>query len=293
MQTLLYYLALPFLYLISMLPYFIFYGFSDILFFILYFVIGYRKKVVRQNLKNSFPNKTEKELREIEKKFYRFLTDVTLETFRGLTKSKKWMAAHCTMSPKAQKLFDSLYHENKSMLTAMGHFGNWEMAGSSFGILCKQPLYVIYHPISNKYFNQLMIKLRSRFGNIPVSMRDTPRAIVKLKNECSGMCFINDQTPPPENAYWTTFLNQDTPIYTGIEKIAQKTNLPLLYVGVQRVSRGYYTVHAELLAENCAQTKEGELTELHTRRLEKDILAKPETWLWSHKRWKHKRNLKS
>ena len=289
MSTIGFYLALPFLYLISILPFPLFYLVSDAIYVLLYRVIGYRKRVVYENLKNSFPEKTHEELKKIEKQFYHYLVDLFLETLKTLTISKEEAIKRCKLNPKAVALFDELYAQNKSCILVMGHFGNWEWAGNTFSLINKQQLYVIYHPLTNKHFDKLMYDMRTRFGSKLYAMKDTMRGMISNRNEINATAFIADQTPAPENAYWTTFLNQDTPVFWGTEKIAQKLNYPVVYVTINRVKRGYYEVNAEVLVNEPKNTKEGEISELHTRQLEKDIKAQPEIWLWSHRRWKHKR----
>lgn len=284
-----FYIGLPFIYLISIIPFPLFYGVSDFFFVLLYYIIGYRKKVVYQNLKNSFPEKTHEELKTIERKFYRYLCDLFLETFKTLTISKKEAINRCAFTQQTTDLFNKLNDEKKSCIIVMGHYGNWEWAGNTFSLLLKQQLYVIYHPLTNKQFNNLMYKMRTRFGNKLYAMREVMREMIKNRNEINATAFIADQTPPPEGAYWTTFLNQDTPVFVGTEKIAQKLNYPIVYVTVSRPKRGHYLVNAEILVNEPKSTKEGEISELHTRRLEEDIKQQPEIWLWSHRRWKHKR----
>lgn len=284
-----FYIGLPFIYLISIIPFPIFYWVSDFFFVLLYYIIGYRKKVVYQNLKNSFPEKSHEELKAIERKFYRYLCDLFLETFKTLTISKKQAVKRCAFTQQTTDLFNKLNDEKKSCIIVMGHYGNWEWAGNTFSLLLKQQLYVIYHPLTNKQFNNLMYKMRTRFGNKLYAMREVMREMIKNRNEINATAFIADQTPPPEGAYWTNFLNQDTPVFVGTEKIAQKLNYPVVYVTVSRPKRGHYLVNAEILVSEPKSTKEGEISELHTRRLEQDIKRQPEIWLWSHRRWKHKR----
>lgn len=284
-----FYITLPLFYFISILPFRLFYLLSDIIYILLYRIIGYRKKVVYENLKNSFPQKTHQELKEIEKEFYHYLCDLFLETLKTLTISKKEAIKRCRFNEKALAIFKQLNEEKKSCILVMGHFGNWEWAGSSFSLLNSQQLYVIYHPLSNKYFDKLMYNMRSRFGTKLYAMKDTMREMIRNRHEINATAFIADQTPSPEGAYWTTFLNQDTPVFWGTEKIAQKLNYPVLYATVNRKKRGYYEVNVEYLVHDPKDTKEGEISELHTRKLEKDIIAQPEVWLWSHRRWKHKK----
>lgn len=289
MSTVIFYLFLPFIYLISVLPFPLFYLLSDFFFFLLYHVIGYRKKVVFENLKKSFPEKSDKELKQIERKFFRYLCDMFLETLKTLTVSKNSAVEKCEFDKETIDLFNKLNAEKRSCIIVMGHFGNWEWAGNTFSLVCPQQLYVIYHPLSNKNFDNLMYKMRTRFRTKLYAMKDTMREMLKNRNEISATAFIADQTPPPEGAYWTKFLNQDTPVFTGTEKIARKLNYPVVYVSVFRPKRGKYQVHAEILVDEPKTTQEGEISELHTKRLEKDIHLQPEIWLWSHRRWKHKR----
>ncbi len=255
----------------------------------MYHVAGYRKKVVRQNLKNSFPEKTPEELKILERKFYRYLCDLFLETFKTLTISRKQANKRLRFSDETIALFKKLNDEKKSCILVMGHFGNWEWAGNTFALVCEQQLYVIYHPLSNKYFNKLIYNMRTRFGTKLYAMKDTIREMIRNRNEINATAFIADQTPPPAMAYWTTFMNQETPVFWGTEKIASKLNFPIVYVTVNREKRGHYIVSTELLVNEPKQTKEGEISELHTRKLERDIIKQPEIWLWSHRRWKHKR----
>ena len=289
LKAIIYYLLLPLIYLISLLPFPVLYGFSNFVYFILYKVIGYRKEVVLQNLRNSFPEKTEDEIKTICDSFYSYLCDLFLETFKTLTISKAEMLRRCKMNPGATQLFNQLAAENKSFIIVMGHYGNWEWAGNTCSLEGKHQLYVIYHPIKNKYFNDLMYKMRTTFGTKLIAMRDTFKAMLSLKDELNVTAFIADQTPSPDNAYWTTFLNQDTPVFWGTELIAKKIGYPVVFVSMHRIKRGYYEIFAEMLIENPKTTNTGEISELHTRRLEKDILAQPEIWLWSHRRWKHKK----
>ncbi len=289
MSKFLFYLLYPLLYLIALLPFSVFYKFSNVICFFIYNVFGYRKKVVFENLKNSFPTKSHAELKIIEKNFYSYLIDLFLETIKTLTITKNEAIKRCSFSDETTILFNKLNAEGKSCIIVMGHFGNWEWAGNACSLLIKQQLYVIYHPLSNKQFDGLMYKLRTKFGTKLYAMRDTIREMIKNRNEINATAFIADQTPAPESAYWTTFLNQDTPVFWGTEKIAQKLNYPVVYVTVNRVKRGYYKVNAEILVTEPKNTLTGEISELHTKKLEKDIIAQPEIWLWSHRRWKHKK----
>lgn len=292
MGAIFFYIGLPFIYLVSILPFPVFYLVSDFFFLILYYVLGYRKKVVYTNLKNSFPEKSHVELKKIEKQFYGYLCDMFLETFKTLTISKEEAVKRCAFTKQTTDIFNKLNEEKKSCIIVMGHYGNWEWAGNAFSLMCKQQLYVIYHPLSSKQFGDLMYKTRTRFGTKLYAMKDTMREMIKNRHEINATAFIADQTPPPEGAYWTTFMHQDTPVFVGTEKIAQKLNFPVVYVTVSRIKRGYYEVNSEILVSEPKNTKEGEISEMHTKKLESDINKQPEIWLWSHRRWKHKRPAK-
>ncbi len=284
-----FYCLLPFIYGISLLPFPLFYLLSDAMFVILYYVAGYRRKVVYENLERSFPQKTPAELKTIERAFFRYLCDLMLETFKTLTISKQEAVKRCRFTDETIAVFRELNDKKQPCIIVMGHFGNWEWAGNSFSLINKQQLYVIYHPLTNPYFDKLIHDMRTRFGTKLYAMKDTIREMVKNRHEVNATAFIADQTPAPESAYWTTFLNQDTPVFWGTEKIAQKLNFPVVYVTVNRLRRGYYEVHSEVLVQHPKDTREGEISELHTRKLERDIARQPEIWLWSHRRWKHKR----
>ncbi|HLY69260.1 MAG TPA: lysophospholipid acyltransferase family protein [Puia sp.] len=284
-----YYLVYPFIYLLSVSPFWLLYLFSDVLYVLFFYVVGYRKEIVILNLRNAFPEKNEQEIKALGKQFFKYLCDLFLETFKTLSISKKDMLKHCFMTESARQTFAKHADEGKNVIIVMGHFGNWEWSGNTFSMECKQQLFVIYHALSNKYFDGLMYKMRTRFGTKLFEMNDTLRSMISNRKTLNATAFIADQTPSASNAYWTTFLNQDTPIFWGTEKIARKLNYPIVYVSVKKIKRGYYNIFAETIVEEPDKTTEGEISEIHTRRLEKDILEQPETWLWSHRRWKYKR----
>lgn len=289
MQAILYYISLPLLYLVSLLPFPLLYILSDGMYVVFYHILGYRKEVVYGNMRNSFPLKTEAEIHSLGKKYYHYLCDLTLETFKTLTISKKQMVKHCHFSDNAVATLNGIADEGKSIILVMGHMGNWEWAGNSFNLLCKHHLYVIYHPLSNKYFDGLMYRMRKRFGTGLISMKDTFRQMLANRGKLTATAFIADQSPPPHGAHWMTFLNQDTPVFKGTEIIANKIGYPIVYGSIQKVKRGYYNIEVEVLENSPKGKPEGYITALHTNRLEQDIVAQPEIWMWSHRRWKHKR----
>lgn len=286
MQALGYYIALPFIYLIAYMPFKLMYLFSDVFYYIL-LVSGYRKKVVKNNLRNSFPEKSEKEIHQLYKNYYSYLCDLIVESFKTLKLTEEEAKKHCVFH--TADWLNQMYVEQKSIIIVMGHYGNWELAGPSFTLNNPYQLVVIYRPLSNPYFEKLFTKMRTKFGTKITPVQNTLRDMVANRNEVTATAFIADQTATPNNAYWTTFLNQETAVFVGPEKLAKKFNYPVVYMSVNRTKRGYYEITPELLFENPQDTTENEICEVFTKRLEKEIINEPSTWLWSHKRWKHKR----
>jgi KDO2-lipid IV(A) lauroyltransferase len=285
-----YYIALPFLYLIASLPFRVLYLISDGLYVIFYYLIGYRKKVVLDNLRNSFPEKTNEEIIALSKQFYKYFCDLILESLKTLTISHKEAERRVHFSEETKAFFQKTFKEKQSVVLVMGHMGNWELVGAGFTQLIDSPqLYILYHPLTHKQFDKLVYHMRTRLGNKLYAMNEALRGMLRDRDKITATAFIADQTPSPEGAYWTTFLHQDTPVFKGTEKLATKLNYPVLYVSVLRPQRGIYTVNLELLTDNPKSCAENQISEMHTKRLEKDILLQPEIWLWTHKRWKHKR----
>ena len=290
MQAISYYLLLPILYFISILPFPVLYVLSNGIYVLLFYVFGYRKEVVYKNIRNSFPEKSDAEVKRIQKNFYKFLADLLVEVFKSLTITNKQLAKRCYYPPETKALLDKLREQNQNLVIVLGHYGNWEWAATAFGITQNYKLWGVYVPLKNKYFSRMVVRMRSRFGTGLIPIQEHTEYIHRLKQtEGFALGLIADQTPRPDRAHWMTFLNQDTPVYLGAEKYAQKLNYPVLYMSIKRVKRGYYTVTGEMLIENPADYSPGEITEIHTRRLEKDINEFPDIWAWSHKRWKHKR----
>jgi len=287
MSAIIYYLALPFLYLISYLPFRVLYLLSDALYLLTYRVFGYRVKVVTKNLENSFPEKSATEIDRIREDYYRYFCDLIFETIKTLSISPAALKRRFRYDDMSA--FEKYYENNQSVIVVMGHIGNWELGGSYFSLLPLHPLYIIYHPLKNKHFDKLFIKMRTRLGNEVYAMKSAYKRIVKNKTKVTATAFVADQTPAPGNAHWMTFLNQDTAVFKGTSVISRKLDYPIIYVSVIRESRGQYAFNSELLVDHPQQFSENEITELHTKRLEQDIIKYPETWLWSHRRWKHKR----
>jgi KDO2-lipid IV(A) lauroyltransferase len=282
-----YYLALPFIYLLSYLPFRALYLVSDVMYFFVYRVLGYRKAVVTTNLERSFPEKSPDEIDAIRRDFYRYFCDLSLETLKTLTVSPAALNDH--MSCGDMSAFEHFFEKKQSVIIVMGHLGNWELCGAYFSQLPLHPLYVIYHPLRDKHFDGLFYRMRTRLGNGLYPMKSTFKCMIRDRDKLTATAFIADQSPSPKNAYWMTFLNQDTAVFRGTETLARKLDYPVIYLSVIRERRGHYRLHSELLVEHPGELPENLLTELHTRRLEQDIIAHPATWLWSHRRWKHQR----
>lgn len=288
MGTLGYYIALPFIYGIALLPFPLLYLFSDFLFFLIYRVFGYRKAVVLSNLRNSFPDKNEAEIQRIARDFYRWFCDLIVETLKTLTISPATVKER--VSFEGTDILRDYANKKQSVIVVLGHFGNWELAGARYsaeeGI---PPLYVIYHPLHNKGFDRLMYHMRTRHGTKLYTMRETSKAMLRDRPLLTATAFIADQTPSPERAFWTKFLGQDTPVFFGTEALAKKLNYPVVYISITRPRRGYYHMAAETLVATPLEMPEGGISEAHTQRLERDIRIHPDLWLWTHRRWKHKR----
>ncbi|MBA3900088.1 MAG: lysophospholipid acyltransferase family protein [Bacteroidetes bacterium] len=287
MHAFIYYISYPIIYLVSLLPFRVLYFISDGLYFLIYRLLAYRKKVVIANLRNSFQEKSGQEIEAICREFYRYFCDFILETIKTLTITPKSVKKHVKFSDTS--IFKKFYEQGQSVVLVMGHYGNWELAGARFALEPYHQLYVIYHPLSNKYFEKLVYHMRTRLGNKLYAMNDALRGMIRDKGKITTTAFIADQTPAPKGAYWTTFLNQETPVFTGTAKIAKKLGYPIIYASVKRPKRGLYSIEIEILVEKPAEKDENEITEIHTKRLEKDIFANPEIWLWTHRRWKHKK----
>lgn len=283
-----YYLALPFVYGVSLLPFPLLYLLSDAVYLLVYPLLGYRKGVVLANLRNSFPEKSEAEIRAIASRFYRWFCDLTLETLKTLTVSPGTVRKRVRF--EGIEVLEGFARRKQSIVLVLGHFGNWELAGARYSQEQGIPqLIVIYHPLQNRFFDRLMHHMRTRHGTQLYTMRETSKSMLRDRHLLTATAFIADQTPSPERAYWMSFLNQDTPVFMGTEALSRKLGYPIVYISITRPRRGHYRMVAETLVEDPKACAEGEVTEIHTRRLERDICAHPELWLWTHRRWKHKR----
>jgi KDO2-lipid IV(A) lauroyltransferase len=279
-----------FLYLISLLPFWLLYLISDVLYLVIYHLVGYRTQVVRTNLANAFPEKTPEERKAIEKKYYHYLGDLIVETIKMLTISEKQVRRR--MAPEhgsPDELVADIFKQGQSIIGAVGHYGNWELAALRFSLVTNEERVIVYKPLANKVSDNLFKKVRARFGATLVSMKDVLRKLVALRNIRSFTVLVSDQTPVQESVqYFAHFLNQPTAVFLGIEKLAKMTNSVVVFCDLKCVRRGYYTYNFVPLVTDPKNTTEHEITDIHVAYLENMIKAKPEYWLWSHRRWKFK-----
>ena len=277
----------------ALLPLKILYILSDILFFPMFYIVRYRRKLVYQNMKDSFPEKSEKEIRRMEKAFYHHFCDYIVETIKLLhisdKETRKRVKFHNTEA--LQEIVDN----GGSCLMLLGHYGNWEFVPSVTLWMRKGSVIFaqIYRPLKNKWFDRFFLKLRGRYHSECIAKQDTLRSILRYKSSGrpSITGFMADQTPSPANIHhWVNFLNHDTPVFTGVEKIAHKVGFSVFYFDVEKIKRGYYSVTIREISKNPKETEEFEITNKYMEMMETTILRAPEYWLWTHNRWKHKRS---
>lgn len=273
------------IYLISLLPLRVLYVISDFFYIILYHLTGYRRKVVFNNLKNSFPEKTINELKAIEKRYYRYLADLIIESVKSFTISPEEIKMRFVI--KNLSAITTHLNNGRPVIAVSGHYGNWEWGSLAISQLLKDDILIVYKPLSNKRFESLINSVRSKFGAVMVPMKSTLRKLSEYKNKPYLLALVGDQTPTKEESnYFTNFLNQDTAVFLGVEKIAVKFDNPIVYFNITRIKRGYYECEIKPLVNNPKLTSKFEITKLHTMELERNIQKAPEFWLWSHKRWK-------
>lgn len=271
---------------LSKLPFPFLYGFSTFTAFVLQYIVRYRAKVIHENLRNSFPEKSLEEIKTITKDFYLNLTDVSFESLKLISMTKEELEERVTITNIDVPF--SFLDNGQSHLALTSHLCNWEWLLQICAIKSPYPIDAVYKPVHNQQMDTFIYDLRARFGAHPVAMKDTLRELIKNRKTVRSMAMVADQTPPhSEIQHWTTFLNQYTPFYVGGDKIGGAMQMPVLFVSMKRVKRGYYEVTFEVL-KNIPIAKEGhEITELYIKRLEACIKEQPANWLWSHKRWKH------
>ena len=279
--------------LTSLLPFWFLYFISDLIYFPLYYLVRYRRKVVRKNLTNAFPQKAEKEIVQIEKKFYSTFCDYIMETVKLMNMKPEDVKKHLRF--EGTEMVERIISEKgKSCVVYMGHNFNWEFVVSL-------PLHFsnpniqfgqIYHPLSDKSMDKLFLDLREQYGSESITMARTLRRILQLQKENKPFVigFIADQVPTWEAInHWLNFFNQDTPVFTGTEKIARRTSSSVFYMSMRQEKRGQFVATFHLISEDASKTEENELTNKYFNLLEENIKEQPHLWLWTHKRWKRTR----
>ena len=227
------------------------------------------------------------EIEEVTKKFYRHFSDIILESCKGFTISEKELRRRVII--KNPEIANFFAEEEKSVIFIAGHYNNWEICAQACPIYSKHQCIGIYKPLKDKYLNNKINLSRSKYGLNLISMKQVKKYFGETKKP-KAIIFSSDQNPSSvKNAYWLDFLNQDTAVLFGAEKYAKEYNCPVFYVRINKLSRGYYEVDFTLLTDSPQKEKDGKITESFTNHLELDIINKPEYWLWSHRRWKHKR----
>lgn len=291
MQFLVYFLVYPILWLISILPFRLLYLFSDFVYLLIYYVIRYRRKTVRENLALALPHLSVKERLVIEKKSFHHLCDNFLEMIKTMTISEKEIRKRYVFTNI--DLYKDLEKKGKSVAVMSAHYASYEWM-ISMNYYINFSGYGIYKKIANPYFDKLVRDIRSRFGATLITTKETIPTILKNKadNNLSVYGFASDQSPKLESAFhWCKFMNIEVPVHTGAEMLAKRYDMNVVFLKVKKIKRGYYEARFELLAENPKEVPNYEITDEFIRRVEKQIYEAPEFYLWTHKRWKHKKTL--
>jgi Kdo2-lipid IVA lauroyltransferase/acyltransferase len=279
-----YYVVYGLLYLLSLIPLRVLYILADTIYVLLYYVFGYRKKVVLRNLQIAFPEKTEAERVTIAKKFYRNFVDNFIETIKILSVGKKWITKHFVLDSEPWKEF---YETGRKCQFHLGHNFNWELANVSMPYYTEYPFLAVYMPIKSKTMDRLFINLRSKTGCIMLPATDMRSVMVPWRNKQYMLALVADQAPGDvSRAYWLNFFGHPTPFVRGPESGARLGNIPVIFAQLYKVKRAYYHAHFEVGADDPASLPEGELTRRYIRFLENAIREHPDMWLWSHRRWK-------
>ncbi|WP_310556729.1 lysophospholipid acyltransferase family protein [Flavobacterium sp.] len=289
MQFLIYLIIYPILWIISILPFRVLYVFSDFVYFMTYHIIRYRKKTVRENLKLALPNLSEKEHLVIEKKFYSHMCDMFLEMIKTMSISEEEMDKRFEFTNLG--LFKELESQQKSISIMCGHYASYEWV-LSLNKYINFEGFAIYKRLANPYFDKLVRDIRSKFKATLITTKETiPTIESNYKiGKLGAFGFASDQSPKVfPSTYWSKFMGIETPIHTGAESLAKKFDMNIIFLRTKKIKRGYYQASFELLAEDPKNVPDFEITETFLRLLEKQIYEQPEYYLWTHKRWKHKK----
>ncbi|MCB0734662.1 MAG: lysophospholipid acyltransferase family protein [Flavobacteriales bacterium] len=273
---------------ISMLPMPVLYGISNLLYVVMYRLVGYRKKVVNGNLTHSFPNASSAWIKEQESRFYRHFCDLIVESIKLFSISNDEILKRFVFeNPEVVNRFSQ---EGRSVIIVGGHFNNWEILASGIDQQCDHQAVGIYKKLSNAFYDQKVRDSRGRFGLKLLPTTDVARFFDTNDSANTMTLFGADQSPThSKNVYWLHFLHQETAVALGTEHYARKYNLPVLYGFIQKTTRGHYTFRVEVIHDQPKESEPGDITVKHVRMLEEQINQQPEFWLWTHRRWKRKR----
>ncbi|MDD2299073.1 MAG: lysophospholipid acyltransferase family protein [Fermentimonas sp.] len=278
-------------YLHALLPFSVLYLISDILYLLIYYVVRYRRKLVRRNIKNSFPCESEKKIIRIEKDFYRHLCDYFVETIKTLHISDEEVQKR--MKFENPEMINRLTASGNSCILSLGHYANWEWVttlGFHLSPGVKQGL--VYKELHSNAFDKLFLEIRGRFQAIPIEMNSLYRKLIESRNNGERVVvgFLTDQRPPKSTGhYWTTFMNQDAVVQTGMERIAKLLSFSIVYLDITKVKRGYYVGKFYVITPDASNEPEFEIMERYINKLEETIKKEPAYYLWSHNRWKFKK----
>lgn len=289
MQLLAFILLYPIIWLISILPFRLLYIFSDMVYVLVYYVFGYRKKTVRHNIALALPHLSEKERLSIEKKSYRHLCDMFLEMVKTMNISRKQIDERFVFTNL--DLYKDMEKEGKSIAVMIGHYATYEWVISMNRYIDFQG-FAIYKRINNKYFDKLVRDIRSKFKATLITTKETIPVIEQnIKNNILGVYgFASDQSPQVTKAYhWTKFMGIEVPVHTGAEMLAKRFDMNVIFLRVKKVKRGHYEATFELMADNPKTVPDYQISDDFLRRVEKQIHEAPEYYLWTHKRWKHRK----
>ena len=250
----------------------------------MHYIFRYRRQVIIENLKNSFPEKSNEELEIIRRDYYRHMSDLMVESIKGFRISKQDLKKRIRIVNLPD--FNRYADERRSVIVLLGHTSNWEWNGLMMGLTANYDAQVIYRPLHNKAMDKMIFDLRSRFGCLPISEKNIARYLIANKLEQTATAFLADQTPSNQQAYKTIFLNQETYFFNGAEKLARKLNLPVLYASTRKLKRGFYLYRFEIISEEPSTAPENFIMQSFAEKLERDIKNQPSNWLWSHRRWK-------
>lgn len=274
--------------LLSKMPLWFLYGLTDTIYVFIYYVIGYRKKVVINNIQSSFPDKSEAEVKKIAKEFYNRFTEYMAETIKAISISDTEMCKRVKFLnvPLVQPYAD----KGQSIILAGTHQFNWEWALLTGCLVLPFPVDAVYQRLSNKGFDQLMLDTRSKFGGQPIHKNNIIRSLLKSKERIKAVAIMADQSPRKKAVkYWTTFMNQETAFFTGSQQIAIALKYPVFFYRMMRLKRGYYTVELVKLTDPPYEKDSNKILDLYVKHTQQLIEDDPAGYLWTHKRWKIKK----